>query len=39
MGEELHITFCTIFFKLTNESFVFIQLDVLLMYHIFDNKW
>jgi len=38
MSGELHITFCTIFLNLLINFWFFIQLDVLVMYHEFDNE-
>jgi len=38
MSEELHITFWTILLKLLINLLFVIQLDLLLMYHTFDNK-
>jgi len=35
---KVHITFCTIFLNLLINILFVIQLDVLLMYHEFDNK-
>jgi len=38
MSGELHITFCTNFLNLLINLLFVIQLDVLLVYHEFDNK-
>jgi len=38
MSGELNITFCTILLNLLINLLFVIQVDVLLVYHIFDNK-